>query len=174
MSARRVVISLGSNLGDRLAHLQSAVDALTQQGLPPLRVSSVYETDPVGGPDQDAFLNAVAIIVTDRDALDILASCQEIERLNDRQRGVRWGPRTLDLDIIAIDDLRMDDPALTIPHPRAAQRSFVCVPWAEVDPDARIPEGFVRDLAQALGDGGVQRRGDLSLTVTPAVDGGVR
>ena len=174
MSAHRGVISLGSNLGDRLAHLQSAVDALAPCGLHPLVVSSVYETDPVGGPEQGAFLNAVALIATDLDPLEVLAICQDIEARNNRLREVHWGPRTLDLDIIAMDDLRVDDPTLTLPHPRAADRAFVCLPWAEVDPDARLPEGLVRDLAEVLGDGGVHRRRDLSLTMTPAADGRIR
>lgn len=161
----RCVLSLGSNLGDRMAHLQAAVEALPALGVRVLAVSRVYETDAVGGPEQGPFLNIVALAETGAAPLDLLAACHAVEAQHDRRRDVRWGPRTLDIDLIAYDGLRSDDPELTLPHPRAAVRAFVCVPWLDVDPDAVLPEGRVRDLADTLDDQGVVRREDLSIDI---------
>lgn len=158
----RVVLALGSNLGDRLGHLQGAVDALAQR-LDVLAVSRVYETAPVGGPDQDDFLNAVLVAEADLAPLDLLALCQQVEAQHDRVREVRWGPRTLDVDVIAIGGVVLDDPSLTVPHPRAHERAFVCVPWLEVDPDAVLPQGPVADLALDATD--VVVRPDLVLAI---------
>lgn len=159
----RCVLSLGSNIGDREDHLQAALDALPAHGVMPAKISRVYETDPVGGPDQGPFLNAVAIVHTQAEPRDVLAACQAVEAQRDRRRDVRWGPRTLDVDLIAYDDLRLDDPDLTLPHPRAAVRAFVCIPWLDVDPDALLPEGRVRDLADGLHEQVVVRRDDVLL-----------
>lgn len=144
------VLSIGSNLGDRRAHLQRAVDAMR----PWLRaVSPVYETAPWGPVEQDDFLNAV-LLVADDDAAprDWLIRAQAAEQAAGRTRKVRWGPRTLDVDVIAVDDVRSDDPELTLPHPRAAQRAFVLVPWLAVDPDATLDGHAVRDLAARLAE----------------------
>lgn len=154
------VLSIGSNLGDRRAHLQRAVDAMR----PWLRaVSPVYETAPWGPIEQDDFLNAV-LLVADDDAAprDWLARAQAAEQAAGRTREVRWGPRTLDVDVIAVDDVHSDDPELTLPHPRAAQRAFVLVPWLAVDPDATLDGHAVRDLAAALPDD-VRPRPDLAV-----------
>ena len=169
--AVRAALGLGSNMGDRLATLQGAVDAL--QGTPGVRVvalSGIYETDPVGGPDQDEFLNAVAIVDIEVPPRDLLAACQRIEADWDRVRDVRWGPRTLDIDILAVGDETSDDLDLTLPHPRAAERAFVCIPWADADAEAFMPgRGSDRDLPGALDVSGVRRREDLSLVIGSGV-----
>lgn len=149
MSAgRRVVLGIGANLDDRLAALQGAVDALA--GAPGVwieAVSGVFETDPVGGPEQPRFLNAIVVLRTDIEPADLLARVHEIEQAWHRTREVRWGPRTLDIDIVDVCGVRSDDPVLTLPHPRAAERAFVLVPWLQVDPDAVLTGiGPIRDL----------------------------
>lgn len=136
----RVVLALGSNLGDRMANLQGAVDALFRPpGLEWLAVSPVYETVPVGGPSQPDFLNAVLLASSTLPARAILARGQAAEAALHRVREVAWGPRTLDVDVIAYDGVVSDDPVLTLPHPRAHERAFVLVPWHDVDSDAEIP-----------------------------------
>jgi 2-amino-4-hydroxy-6-hydroxymethyldihydropteridine diphosphokinase len=147
----RVAIALGANLGDRLGSLQTAVGELGAL-LRDVAVSGVVETDAVGGPDgQPAFLNAVLVADTDLPADLLLAELHAIEAAHGRVREVHWGPRTLDLDLLAYDGLRSDDPALTLPHPRAQERAFVLVPWAEVDPTFDVPgRGAVADLLAAL------------------------
>lgn len=158
----RAVLAVGSNLGDRMGHLQGAIDALAEQ-VDIVAVSAVYETAPVGGPDQDDFLNAVVIVETALTALDLLTLCQRVEADHERVREVRWGPRTLDVDIIAMEGEVFDDADLTLPHPRAHERAFVCVPWLDVDPGATLPQGPIASLA--LDRDGVVRRTDLSLAL---------
>ena len=152
-----VVLSLGSNLGDRLAHLQLGLDTLALRGA---RVSPVYETDPVG-PAQPDFLNAVVVGDPPADLLDLVRAAEAAAR---RERRERWGPRTLDVDVVAVGDRRSEDPALTLPHPRAHERAFVLVPWLDVDPAAVLPgHGAVADLVAAMDTSGVRRRDDLTL-----------
>jgi 2-amino-4-hydroxy-6-hydroxymethyldihydropteridine diphosphokinase len=150
----RAYVALGSNLSDRAARLQDAVDALAAAaGVAVAAVSHVYETAPVGGPPQDAYLNAVVAIDTDLDPHTLLALGQEIERAADRVRGERWGPRTLDVDVLLFDDLRLDDPDLTIPHPRMWERGFVLAPLRDVAPglvDATATWEGVREAAVTL------------------------
>ena len=159
------VLSIGSNLGDRLAHLQVAVETLR----PWLeRASAVYETPPWGPVEQQPFLNAI-LVVDDVAAApgDWLDRARTAEVRAERVRNVRWGPRTLDVDVIAVDDVRSADPELTLPHPRAAERAFVLVPWLALDPDAALPAGPVRDLIAALDPAevdGVVLRPDLVLS----------
>ena len=149
----RAVLSIGSNLGDRLAHLRSVVAALD-----PVAVSSVYETAPWGGVEQDDYLNAVVVVEDDgTDAYGWLRKARELEDAAGRVRDVRWGPRTLDVDVIDVDGIVSDDPELTLPHPRAYERAFVLLPWAEVDPRAQLP------AADTVDTGGVRRRDDLEL-----------
>ncbi|MHB1432736.1 MAG: 2-amino-4-hydroxy-6-hydroxymethyldihydropteridine diphosphokinase [Streptosporangiaceae bacterium] len=145
---RRVVLALGSNLGDRLGNLQRGVDILcADPGLRCAAVSGVYQTSPVGGPEQPDYLNAVLLASSALAGRDILARCQAAEQALHRVRTVRWGPRTLDVDVIVCGDEVSADPDLTLPHPRAHERGFVLVPWHEVDPDARIPgHGTVASL----------------------------
>ena len=134
------VLSIGSNLGDRLAALQSVL-----QGLGPRvrAVSAVYETEPWGGVEQDRFLNAVVVAVDDGlDPLGWLELGQSLENAAGRVREVHWGPRTLDVDVITVDDgepLRCHTDRLTLPHPLAQDRAFVLVPWLDADPDAVLP-----------------------------------
>jgi 2-amino-4-hydroxy-6-hydroxymethyldihydropteridine diphosphokinase len=131
----RAYLALGSNLGDRLAHLQFAVDELAAAaGIEVVAVSRVYETAPVGGPPQDPFLNGVAVVATELDPYALLALAQRIERGAQRVRIVRWGPRTLDVDVLLFDDLRLDDPDLILPHPRMWERGFVLAPLRDVAP----------------------------------------
>ncbi|HEV2375702.1 MAG TPA: 2-amino-4-hydroxy-6-hydroxymethyldihydropteridine diphosphokinase [Streptosporangiaceae bacterium] len=157
--AHRVVIALGSNLGDRLDNLQGAVDALFDSpGLRFVAVSPVFETSPVGGPDQPDYLNAVLAADTTLPARAVLERCQGVEASFGRTRTQRWGPRTLDLDIIVYGDDVSRDPELTIPHPRAHERAFVLAPWHEVDPAASIPgHGPVTSLLAAVSLEGVHR-----------------
>jgi 2-amino-4-hydroxy-6-hydroxymethyldihydropteridine diphosphokinase len=137
-----VVLALGSNQGDSAAILQGAVNDLAQvDGLRLTQVSAVYETDPVGGPEQDRYLNAVVLGRTELAPTELLAATQAVEQRWHRVREVRWGPRTLDIDIIVIDDLVLETDDLVLPHPRAHERGFVLVPWCEVDPGA-VLTGF--------------------------------
>lgn len=163
---RKVVFSIGSNLGDRREHLEEAVTMLrATPGLEVVAVSPVYETRAVGGPaDNPDFLNAVVVAETIQSAEAMLARIGAIEEAGDRTRGVHWGPRTLDVDIITYGDKVIDLPELTVPHPRAHERAFVLVPWADIDPDATIPgHGPVRDLIAGL-DTSVVRRLEETLT----------
>ena len=127
----RAFLGLGSNLGDRWAHLRAAV-----AGLPDVvRVSSVYETDPVGGPEQGPYLNLVVELDTELSARALLAVARRLEEGAGRVRAERWGPRTLDVDVLLVDDVVIDEPDLQVPHPRMWGRAFVLVPLAEVAPD---------------------------------------
>jgi len=164
---RRAVLALGSNQGDRLAALQGAVDALSgTPGLTVVAVSPVYETDPVGGPEQPDYLNAVVLLETDLAPRALLERALAVEAAFARVRDVRWGPRTLDVDVVAVGDLRVDEPDLVVPHPRAAERAFVLVPWLDVDGTAEVPgEGLVDDLLAAVDRSGVRPRADLALEV---------
>lgn len=159
--SREGVLSLGSNMGDRLAHLQAAVDVLRPFGL--RAVSPVYETDPVGGPEQEPYLNAV-VLVDGAAPRRLLEIAHAIEASRRRERTVRWGPRTLDVDVIAAGTAVLDDPDLVVPHPRAHERAFVLVPWLAVDPTAALPgHGPVADLVAAVDTAGVRPRDDLEL-----------
>lgn len=169
--SHRAVLALGSNLGDRASALQGAIDALAAD--PRVRVvaaSSVYRTEPVGGPEQGEFLNAVVIVDTELDSRSLLALCMSIEQKFHRERLEHWGPRTLDVDVIAVDDIVQDDPVLILPHPRAGERAFVCLPWLETDPEAVLPgTGAVRDLLVHLDMSGVQRADDVVLLMPGSV-----
>lgn len=129
---RRVFLGLGSNLGDRAGLLRGAVAGLGDEVV---AVSSLYETDPVGGPDQGSFLNLVVELRTAASARELLDRAQRLEAEAERVRTVRWGPRTLDVDVLWIDGETVDDPDLVVPHPRMFERAFVLVPLAELAPD---------------------------------------
>jgi 2-amino-4-hydroxy-6-hydroxymethyldihydropteridine diphosphokinase len=132
-AVRRAFVALGSNLGDRGAYLAQACDALSAlPGTSLLGASSVYETAPRDRADQPAFLNQVVALETALEPRDLLTVCQRIETDHGRRRDVRFGPRTLDIDILLIEGMESDDPLLTLPHPRMWQRAFVLVPLAEV------------------------------------------
>ena len=149
---RRAVLGLGSNLGDRAAHLRAAVDAL---GPEVEAVSDVYETDPVGGPEQGPYLNLVVVLRTARSARALLARGQELEAAAGRVRLERWGPRTLDVDVLWIDGEEVDEPDLQVPHPRLFERAFVLVPLGDVAPDL-VPASGAGDAS------GVRRVGSLA------------
>lgn len=144
----RAILSLGSNLGDRLEHLQLAVDGL---GDALLAVSSVYETAPWGVTDQPDFLNAVCVVRDPAtDHWGWLRLGQELERQAGRTRELRWGPRTLDVDVVTVDGVHSEDPELLLPHPGTPERASVLLPWLEVEPDAVLPgHGPVADLLDA-------------------------
>jgi len=158
----RAVLSLGSNLGDRLGHLRSAVEAFAAEFV---AVSPVYETAAWGVTDQPDFLNAVLVVSSpDLDGWGWLRRGQAAEDAAGRVREQRWGPRTLDVDVVTVDGVTSDDPELLLPHPGTAERATVLVPWLDVEPDAVLPgRGPARDLLSALDTSGVRRRDDLVL-----------
>ena len=132
--ARRAYLGLGSNLGDRLHHLRDAVVTLCEVG--PARVSPVYETDPVGGPeDQGRYLNLAVELLTDRSPRDLLGVCHRLEAAAGRVRDVRWGPRTLDVDVLWVEGATVDEPDLVVPHPRLWERRFVLAPLHDLAPE---------------------------------------
>ena len=131
----RAFLGMGSNEGDRLHFLREAVETL--DGV--IEVSPVYETEPVGGPSgQMPYLNLVVELETDLSPRALLGVCQRLEAAAGRVRGERWGPRTLDVDVLLVDDIVVDEPDLTVPHPRMHQRRFVMAPLADIAP-ARVP-----------------------------------
>ena len=150
----RAVLSLGANLGDRAGAIRAAITALKDDGL--VARSTLYETPPWGPVEQPPYLNAVVVVRGPRDAAGWLARAHELEQAAGRTREVRWGPRTLDVDVVAVteDDgtpVVSDDPRLTLPHPRAHERAFVLLPWATLEPGAELPgRGKVADLLAAL------------------------
>jgi dihydroneopterin aldolase/2-amino-4-hydroxy-6-hydroxymethyldihydropteridine diphosphokinase len=171
-----VVIALGSNIGDSVETLHDATVAL--YGLIDIvEVSPLVETDPVGGPDQPAYLNAVVTGTTHLAPASLLAGLHDIERAHGRTREVRWGPRTLDLDLIQYGDpvfdtdVVMDAPTLTLPHPRAHERAFVLVPWLRAEPEAVLRVGGtvrrVADLVAGLDTSGVRPGPDVDLLEGP-------
>lgn len=136
----RAYIGLGSNLGDRESMIRLALDDLSAlQGTKLLRASSLYDTEPVGEEDQPRFLNAVALIETELTARQLLWNMQLIERRLGRVRIQKWGPRTIDLDLLMYGRLVIDEEDLQVPHPEMTKRSFVLVPLLELDPTARHP-----------------------------------
>ena len=133
----RAFLGLGSNIGDRLGHLRNAVTALNDATTTVAAVSSVYETEPVGGIEQEAFLNIVVELETVMSPDSLLQRCQDLERDARRVRLVRWGPRTLDVDVLLYGDRRITTLDLVVPHPRMTERNFVMVPLLELDPELR-------------------------------------
>ena len=158
----RAVLSIGSNLGDRLAYLQLAVDGFADVLV---AVSPVYETAPWGVLDQDDFLNAVLVVEDpDTDAWGWLRRGQALERAAERVRDRRWGPRTLDVDVVTVDGVLSSDPELLLPHPGAHERATVLIPWLDVSPDAVLPGfGPIAELDYSVE--GVRKRDDLSLNI---------
>jgi 2-amino-4-hydroxy-6-hydroxymethyldihydropteridine diphosphokinase len=142
----RAYLALGSNLGDRLGTLQRALDLLgAAEGVRVVRSSRVFETAPVGPPQPD-FLNAVVEVDTSLEPRALLHVCLGVERVLGRERLERWGPRTIDVDVLSFDELEVDEPDLRIPHPRMHERAFVLVPLGELDADPPLPGG--RRLAE--------------------------
>lgn len=162
----RAVLSLGSNLGDRLAHLQSAVDGLRDVLE---KVSPVYETAPWGVTDQPDFLNAILVVESPTvDEWGWLRRAQSLENAAGRVREQRWGPRTLDVDVVTVDGVTSDHPDLLLPHPGTPTRATVLIPWLAVDPAAEVPgHGSAAALLAALPEkdrADVRERTDLTLT----------
>jgi 2-amino-4-hydroxy-6-hydroxymethyldihydropteridine diphosphokinase len=156
---QRAYLALGSNLGDRLAHLQAAVDGLAAEpGIEVIAVSPVYETAPVGGPPQDEYLNAVVEVDTALDARELLGVARRLEAAAHRVRAERWGPRTLDVDVLIVGDEEVNEPDLVVPHPRMAERDFVLVPLSNLDPERA--ERVARGVSDGAGvrPAGVQLR----------------
>lgn len=157
MTTATATVALGSNLGDRLGQLRSGVEGLRRLG-EVVAVSALYETDPVGGPDQGLYLNAVIALETRLEPEELLEALQRIEGDSERTRDVHWGPRTLDLDLITYDTRVVALPHLQVPHPRAHERRFVLAPLLDVAPAARLADGSTP--AQAVGrvqDQGMER-----------------
>jgi 2-amino-4-hydroxy-6-hydroxymethyldihydropteridine diphosphokinase len=155
---RRAFVGLGSNLGDRLDLLRRAVDLLGRiPGVAVVRSSRVYETQPIG-PPQPPYLNAVVEVTTTLSARDLLDACLAVERRLGRVRSERWGPRTIDLDLLTLADERIHRPGLVVPHPRMHERAFVLAPLLELEADPPLPGGRrVADLRLGPGFlGGVE------------------
>lgn len=144
---RRAFLGLGSNLGERLMYLRTAVETMPDV----VRVSSLYETDPIGGPEQEPFLNCVVELETELSPRELLEVCRTLEADAERVRIERWGPRTLDVDVLYVDGETVDEPDLIVPHPRWRERAFVMIPLTELAPDllgdwVDPAEGEVRNL----------------------------
>lgn len=164
---RRVVVALGSNLGERLASLQGAVHALADTpDVWVTSVSGVYETEPVDAPeDSGPYLNAVVLMDTTLPAIRLMERAMAIEDAFERERSeVKNAPRTLDVDLVVVGDRRSDLDHLRLPHPRAHSRAFVLRPWHDIEPDAVFPgRGPIAALLDALDESGISRRDDLEL-----------
>lgn len=152
----KAIVALGSNLGDRLNFLQSAVNEINS--LPEVhisKISRVYETLPIGGPEQGNYLNAVISLNTELEADELLLKLLHIELNLGRQREIAWGPRTIDLDLIWFEDQTINLENLILPHPRAHERCFVIKPWLEIEPDARIGNTEIKEFLIDLDCSGV-------------------
>jgi 2-amino-4-hydroxy-6-hydroxymethyldihydropteridine diphosphokinase len=146
-------LALGSNEGDRLSTLQRAVDLLdAAPGIAIRRSSRIYETEPIGGPPQPDYLNAVVEARTSLLARELLEACHRVERSLGRERVVRWGPRTIDIDILTYGRERIDEPDLVVPHPRMHERGFVLAPLLELDADPPLPSGVRLDSTRLAPD----------------------
>ncbi len=153
-----VFLSLGSNIGDRQLHLEEATRLLNEtKGLSIVKTSSYYETDPVGYTDQDAFLNCVIEVTTDLEPYDVLSHCMRVEQELKRKRIIRWGPRTIDVDVLLYDDLVMTDEKLTIPHPRMHERAFVLIPLYELNQNIKIQNRPIKELIDQVSEDGIRK-----------------
>ncbi|MEW6698008.1 MAG: 2-amino-4-hydroxy-6-hydroxymethyldihydropteridine diphosphokinase [Bacillota bacterium] len=155
-------IGLGSNLGDRASYIQGALEKLAAApGIQLLRIAYLYETAPWGKTDQDWFLNTVAEVASDLSPEELLQRLLEIENTLGRTREVKWGPRTIDLDLLLYGNEKVDLPHLQVPHPRLAERAFVLIPLGELCPEMILPEGPVKELAKEVAAGQAIRRVEL-------------
>ena len=146
----RAVVALGSNIGEPKENLDLAI-ALLREATEVVAVSSYYSTKPVGYLDQPDFLNAVCIIESDLPAMDLLKMLHGIEKVMGRDRSIKWGPRTIDLDLIQYGSLLSNADELTLPHPRAHERQFVLEPWLEIEPDGiLLTHGKISELLKNL------------------------
>jgi len=145
-------IGFGSNIGDKIGFIESAAAKLKESnGISSLEMSSMYRTAPVGKTDQDWFVNAVGKVDTSLSAEGLFAACVEVERQFNRERKERWGPRTIDLDILLFDEIEIETEQLKVPHPRMFERAFVLVPLAELEPELLLRGTSICDLISAIG-----------------------
>jgi len=157
----KAYLGLGGNIGDRKENIKEALHLLEGRGtVKVLRCSSYYETAPVGYEEQEWFLNAVAEVETELVPAELLLLCNEVEQLLKRVRLIRWGPRTIDIDILLYEDFESQEEKLTVPHPRMHERAFVMVPLAELAPDLRIQGRSVREILQGLKDQEIRKLAD--------------
>jgi 2-amino-4-hydroxy-6-hydroxymethyldihydropteridine diphosphokinase len=163
----KAALSIGSNLGNRFNYLQAAVTALAEHpSIFGLVSSSIYETKPIGGPEQDDFFNAVLVLETNLTALELLDLVQNIELAAQRKREIKWGPRTLDIDILTFGTDQISTEKLNVPHPQLSSRAFVLVPWFEIDPTAEVSGlGKLVDLVDAVSKTDVRLNGQMKLVV---------
>ncbi|MFT3868123.1 MAG: 2-amino-4-hydroxy-6-hydroxymethyldihydropteridine diphosphokinase [Nibricoccus sp.] len=160
----KAYLALGGNLGDRREYLSAAVRALNSEpGLRVEKISSVYETAPVGVVDQPNFYNLVIEIATTLTPHELLAHCLAIEKKLGRVRAERWGPRTIDLDVLWYENVALEDSSLTLPHPRMKERAFVLVPLAEIAPALLLEGMSVEQLATRLDQSGLIKLGPLTI-----------
>jgi 2-amino-4-hydroxy-6-hydroxymethyldihydropteridine diphosphokinase len=154
----KAFLSLGSNIGDKVDYLDKAVEILkNNKDIHNLKVSSYYATDPVGYTEQDMFVNIAVVLETTLAPEALLDVCQNIETDLDRVRVIRWGPRTIDVDIILYDTLEMDEERLTIPHPRMYERGFVLIPIQELSPELVINQKPIQAYIDQLPPSGVRK-----------------
>jgi len=151
-------LGIGSNLGDRLSHLRFATKRFhTTAGIESIRVSPIYETAPVGPIPQGDFLNAVIELQTTISPSELLDRSREIENESDRRRLVQWGPRTLDIDLLAVDEIKLALPALKLPHPEACRRAFVLVPWNDLAPGFMLHGRTIAQWVTRVNRSGVRK-----------------
>ena len=153
----KATLGLGSNIGDKRAALDAAIVRLAAGGAPAVARSSYYRTEPWGFTEQDWFVNACIVVETTLSPEALLSLCLEVERALGRTRGIRWGPRIIDIDLLTYDDLRLDSPNLRLPHPAILDRAFVLVPLAEIAPDLVIDGVRIADAQARLGSGGITK-----------------
>ena len=154
----RAFLGLGSNLGDREANIRESIERLSHHPIRIEKVSSIYETAPVGLTDQPDFLNAVIEIETDLDPFELLDVVMNVEKELGRVRNIRWGPRVIDIDVLLYDDAIIDTPELVVPHPRMTERAFVMAPLAEIAPDLKLSDGRTPiEILEDLRDQSVKR-----------------
>jgi 2-amino-4-hydroxy-6-hydroxymethyldihydropteridine diphosphokinase len=165
----RVVVGLGANLGDAAATLEGGIAELAAEpGVEVLSRSPTYRTAPVGGPEQPDYLNAAVLLEVALEPLALLRRLQAIELGHGRVRTVRWGPRTLDLDLLLWDERAIDEPDLTVPHPRLVERRFALEPLLDVLPEARLPDGRrLADVVAGLPEQGVHRLDSSTMAPDP-------
>jgi len=161
----RYYLGLGSNIGDREGYLRQALEMIGKvEGIAVTAVSSVYETDPVGGPEQREYCNAVAAIETGLPPWHVLETMLRIEQSLGRNRDTRWGPRTIDIDILMAGDIVLKEEGLVIPHPRYRERAFVLIPFAEIAPAERDPETgeTIGEIVRGIDASGVRKTGTFT------------
>ena len=158
----KAYLGIGGNIGDREAIMREAIALLDANShIAVKKVSSFYETEPVGYTNQAWFLNSVLEVETSFSPMELLAYCNGIEQQLKRERVIRWGPRTIDIDILLYDALSIDEPNLTIPHPRMTQRAFVIVPLFEIAPELIIQDSAIKEILEILGDSEVRKLCDF-------------